>query len=304
MTNKHVVLKEHVFDNDYVNFSEQDMNELKVSYDRNFLSIFVKRQENVNSGQASNKNDPILRIPLKIEDKLHFDIGKAYVGFVQDSHISYFNVDINSWSMKGFNIFDSEDPWNGLTIKYDCKWPASLVISSQIVDKYSNIFRLLFPIKFVQSELHTSWIDVCLQARQNRDEPLYVNVASLRHNMSFVVDNLWSYFHIDVLEVQWIKLQSKFKELKEFEDLRNLLNAYLNEIYIQTFLNFPQIIRSIFQIVKNCKEMAILLSRIEGGTSIYDMESDMLTLKKSFDDNISKFIKLLNRMNQVGNSAY
>jgi hypothetical protein len=52
--------------------------------------------------------------------------------------------------MKGFNIFDSEDPWNGLTVKYDCKWPASLVISPQVMDKYSNIFRLLFPIKFVQ----------------------------------------------------------------------------------------------------------------------------------------------------------
>jgi hypothetical protein len=72
------------------------------------------------------------------------------IGFVQDSHISYFNVDIHNWSMKGFNIFDSEDPWNGLTVKYDCKWPASLVISPQVMDKYSNIFRLLFPIKFVQ----------------------------------------------------------------------------------------------------------------------------------------------------------
>lgn len=175
---RHKILGEHVFDNDQINFSEQDNNELKVTYDRKYLNVYVKRQDTNVVNPNSLANNPVLRVKLVMEDCLNLDIGKAHVGLVQDSHISYFNVDINSWNMKGFNIFDSEDPWNGLTIKYECKWPASLVISSQVLDKYSNIFRLLFPIKFVQSELHSGWIDVCLQARQNRDEPLYVNVAS------------------------------------------------------------------------------------------------------------------------------
>ena len=122
--------------------------------------------------------------------------------------------------------------------------------------------------------------------------------------MSFVIDNLWSYFHIDVLEVQWIKLQNKFKELKEFEDLRSLINVYLSDIYIQAFLTYPDIIRSIFQIVKNCKQMSAFLKRIEQGTSIYELESDMFELKKTYDSNVEKFIKLLTRMNQVGNSQY
>ena len=63
-------------------------------------------------------------------------------------------------------------------------------------------------------ELHQAWITVNVQSRQNPDEILYTHIASLRTNMSFVLDNLWSYIHIDVLEVQWAKLQSSFKDLK------------------------------------------------------------------------------------------
>lgn len=150
---KQIILAEYIFDLDKINFSEQDNNTLRVSYDRNHLSVYVEKEDANRTGCETNiVNDcqPVLKFPLKIEDLLQFDIGKAYIGFVQDSHVSYFNVDINQWSMKGFNLFDSEDPWNGLTPEYDCKWPASLVISSQVIDKYSNIFRLLFPIKFVQ----------------------------------------------------------------------------------------------------------------------------------------------------------
>ena len=78
----------------------------------------------------------------------------------------------------------------------------------------------------------------------------------------------------------------------------------MESIYIQTFLNFPQIIRSIFKIVQNCKRMSVLLNRIDMGESLYELEGEFNLLKKSFDDNLGRFIRLLNRMNQIGSSQY
>ena len=50
--------------------------------------------------------------------------------------------------------------------------------------------------------------------------------------------------------------------------------------------------------------MSLLLNRIDNGESIYDVEGEFLQLKKNFDENISRFIRLLNRMNQIGSSQY
>jgi len=47
----------------------------------------------------------------------------------------------------GHNIYNNEDSWNGLTVTYNVKWPLDLLLSNQVMEKYSGIFRFLFPIK-------------------------------------------------------------------------------------------------------------------------------------------------------------
>ena len=123
--------------------------------------------------------------------------------------------------------------------------------------------------------------------------------------MSFFIVNIWSYFHLDVLEVQWMKLTRSLKELNEFEDLRLNIKTYLESIYIQTFLNFPQIVRSLFKIVGYSKEFCVLISKMEvGGDLIYDIETDILVLQQRFDQHVSKFIRLINHLNQAGSTHY
>jgi len=50
--------------------------------------------------------------------------------------------------------------------------------------------------------------------------------------MNFFVANIWSYFHIDVLEVHWTRLEQDLAKLEEFEDLRKALKRYLDQIFV------------------------------------------------------------------------
>ena len=50
--------------------------------------------------------------------------------------------------------------------------------------------------------------------------------------------------------------------------------------------------------------MSILLERIEMGDTVYNLEGDFQNLKNTYDNNVASFLKLLNRMNQIGNSQY
>jgi gamma-tubulin complex component 4 len=280
-----------------INFSEQEQHKIRVVYNRTSLAVYLWRGEN--SGAA------LIDLKLNLDKLLQFDMGKAFLGFLADGFNSSFNADLLNWTMKGYNVFNSEDPWNGLTIKYTCNWPMNLVLSDQVLERYSNLFRLLFPIKNIQVQLHKTWCVLNSQMRRNPEERLFIYVSSLRNKMSFFIDNIWSYFHLDVLEVQWMKLTRSLKELNEFEDLRLNIKTYLESIYIQTFLNFPQIVRSLFKIVGYSKEFCVLISKMEvGGELIYDIETDILVLQQRFDQHVSKFIRLINHLNQAGSTHY
>ena len=42
----------------------------------------------------------------------------------------------------------------------------------------------------------------------------------LRQHMSFLVDNIYSYLQVDVLEGQWLNLKDKITHSRDFEHVR------------------------------------------------------------------------------------
>jgi hypothetical protein len=95
------------------------------------------------------------------------------------------------------------------------------------------------------------------QRRAERKE--IKEIILMRNQMAFALENLWSYFHLDVLESQWMKLKETTKNIREFEELRRLLEDYLKSIFKQIFLNSPDIVKHIYEIVEYSKEFLTLL---------------------------------------------
>ena len=92
--------------------------------------------------------------------------------------------------------------------------------------------------------------------------------------MSFFIDNIWSYFHLDILSTQWIKLEEALTQAKgifktdlvrliliDFDEMRKIHDMYLNSISSHTFLNFPKIVKYIYQIVQYCRRLVNLVAR-------------------------------------------
>jgi len=63
--------------------------------------------------------------------------------------------------------------------------------------------------------------------------------------MSFLIDNIFSYLQVDVLESQWSKLQKKIKESKDFEEVRHMHDRYLNSVTEQCFLNLSTVLKAL-----------------------------------------------------------
>ena len=106
--NKEKVLFEHFFDSERLNFSEEDIHSVKINYDNENLEVIFS-----DSGLQNNNNGPntieieneqksnnfTIKIPVKISKLLNLEMGKGYVGFLQDSKYGTYGVDFLNWKM-------------------------------------------------------------------------------------------------------------------------------------------------------------------------------------------------------------
>jgi hypothetical protein len=66
------------------------------------LTIFkddYRSQNDKSKNTAIETEDHTLKVPLKLAQLLNLDMGRAYVGFVQESTNGNFFIDVLSWKM-------------------------------------------------------------------------------------------------------------------------------------------------------------------------------------------------------------
>jgi len=85
--------------------------------------------------------------------------------------------------------------------------------------------------------------------------------------MSFLIDNVYSYLQVDVLE--------------DFEQVRELHDKYLSSITEQCFLNLNQVLKAFQDVLHMCSLLCRLLKKID--------PNNMEEIKEEFDKIKIKF---------------
>mmetsp|Transcript_21404 Transcript_21404/g.28719 ORF Transcript_21404/g.28719 Transcript_21404/m.28719 type:complete len:107 (+) Transcript_21404:2120-2440(+) len=104
------------------------------------------------------------------------------------------------------------------------------MFSPDIHEKYNTLFRFLLPIKRVQLELQNVWSSKVRSMKHLYKEPVFKLTLQLRQHMSFVIDNLYQYLQVDVLESQWQKLVDGVQASRDFEEVHILHDKYLESV--------------------------------------------------------------------------
>lgn len=107
----------------YFDFAEQDFHELKISYSNDMLKVSLEENDDKNG----------ISVNMKLSKVLGLDMGRAYMGFLQNSINSCYSVDIVRWEVLGINAFNTSDYWGDLTINYSVDWPLNLILSNQLI---------------------------------------------------------------------------------------------------------------------------------------------------------------------------
>lgn len=87
--------------------------------------------------------------------------------------------------------------------------------------------------------------------------------------MSFLIDNLQFYLQADVLEAQFVELENKIKQSKDFEQIRFAHDTFLTKIQTQTFLLNKTVYTLLNEIIESCLQFsALVVSSVENEKEI------------------------------------
>ena len=141
---------------------------------------------------------------LNLMDFISLDNGSAFLGFTQETTNLYNRLFLQNWSFTSSYQSNKQDAWSGLSLDFNIEWPLHLMLTTDTIETYNKLFRFLLPIKRAQLELQNAWQVKVKTMKNMSDNELFRQTMQLRQHMSFLVDNIYSYLQVDVLEALWI----------------------------------------------------------------------------------------------------
>lgn len=233
---------------------------LKNLFDGTKHTLTIEYSSDILMVLISGREAPVLTVKVKgleLRRSLQLEGGRAWVGFITASGSGTKSIGTRIMNWK-FEQREVESPasngWRNLRLLYEVPAPLDLVLMRESFDRYNALFRFLFQIKRIQTELQEAWL---LQMRL----PPEVAVLSFRHNMQFFIDNLQLYLQVDVLEAQHMILLKKIQESEDFATVREAHQQYLSALVTQCFLKDKIIESALMDVFASCLSFCRLLRR-------------------------------------------
>eukprot|EP00742_Colponemidia_sp_Colp-10_P009975 GILJ01010917.1.p1 GENE.GILJ01010917.1~~GILJ01010917.1.p1 ORF type:complete len:692 (+),score=113.50 GILJ01010917.1:50-2125(+) len=156
----------------------------------------------------------------------------------------------------------SADGWRALCLEYKVKWPLHLIITQDVLERYNRLFAFLFSVRRVQFELQRCWLLLLRHKTVSTNFKHNSSICQLRTHMSYLIDNLFMYLELDVLAIQFNKLQQAIESSTDFETVRRSHEDYLVTITSQCFVCVPQIMKALDDVFDKCYKFCQLVQRV------------------------------------------
>ncbi|CAA6662025.1 unnamed protein product [Spirodela intermedia] len=181
----------------------------------------------------------------------------------------------------------SLDGWDGVSLEYSLDWPLQLFFTQEVLSKYIRAFQYLIRLKRTQMELEKSWASVMQQdhfdfAKHRKDRKNYSisqqrrqqsrPMWRVREHMAFLIRNLQFYIQVDVIESQWNILQAHVQDCRDFTELVDFHQEYLNALISQSFLDIGSVSRILDSIMKLCMRFCWNIEHQESCSNSRELE--------------------------------
>lgn len=139
--------------------------------------------------------------------------------------------------------FDLKSPnaLSALSLSYAVEWPLNLLLNSETIAHYANIFRHLLKLRRIRWVLDKTFEMLKetgrLSARKRLRSPQYDHVQQIRNKLLGFVNALQNHITSNALQVSWRRFKNELTAATSMEDLYQKHTAYMKRVEFLCMLN-------------------------------------------------------------------
>ena len=184
---------------------------------------------------------------------------------------------------------------------YHVAWPLHLIVTQNALSQYNALFQFLFSIGHVSSALRGAWA-ILMQGGSNQSRFLgklpsaHMHASRLRSRMSFLVDALQYYFHVDVIAAQWHVLSKVLADVRDFEKIQTAHAKFLASISRQCLLHVRTVRDALNLVQSACLQLCSLVERSADDLHVRLSQREISAIESDFSKHSSYLYLLLSGM--------
>lgn len=158
-----------------------------------------------------------------------------------------------------FNSMNNEDAdettWTKIKVTIETKWPLQFIFTSSVQKNYSKLFAFLSRIKKIQTNLHELWIE-------KKSCHINCHIDQLKTKLIFLIDTLYSYLQLDVIEDEYYLLLEKLSHAKDFQTIKHIHDIFQTNIMRDSFLFMEEVYMAFNRILDMCENYCTYMTDI------------------------------------------
>jgi len=197
----------------------------------------------------------------------------------------------------GFSSLEDEEAdettWTKIKVTFETKWPLQFIFTRPVQKNYSKLFAFLSRIKRVQTNLHNIWIE-----KKSKSFEINAHNVQLKTKLSFLIDTLYSYLQLDVIEDEYFILLEKLTNANDFQTIKHIHDIFQTNIMRDSFLFMEEVYLGFNRILDMCENYCRYMTDI---TAVLNPQYKQCfeELKLLFTKKPNKLVTLINIIREI-----
>lgn len=268
---------------------------LKVSFNNNNFCYYMKLVRDFyllgNGEFYMHFLNKMCSLSLKSEHSLRA-IKVAFMNTAREVKLHKSMYKLFTFSSLGKKETD-ETTWMKIKVSMETKWPLQFIFTSTVQNNYSKLLVFLSRVKQVQTNLHKIWIE-----KKSKSYEMDSCINQLTSKLIFLIDTLYSYLQLDVIEDEYFLLFEKLSHVNDFQTIKRIHDIFQTNIMRDSFLFMEDVYMAFNRILDACGTYCIYMSDITAALNPqYKQCLDELNLL--FTNKPNKLTTLLNTIKDI-----
>ena len=130
-----------------------------------------------------------------------------------------------------------------ITLDFKCSFPLNLILNKRAISKYQCLFRYMFWFKFIERQLNFCWVK--LQNTSESNISCFKKAYTTNNKIIHFIKSFIYYLSEEVIEQNWIKLCADLKKPKNFEEIIQFHDKFLNLCLKESLLTNQNLLQTL-----------------------------------------------------------